>query len=79
MLQKTDWHRVCVFKPYLRENVYKYMSKGQRVYVTGKVSYGEIKDEQGNTHVATSIIADEVIFITDSNRNPSSAAPSGGN
>jgi len=70
-LQKTDWHRICVFKPYLRENVYKFMSKGQRVYVSGKISYGEIKDDQGNAHTATSVIADDVIFITDANKNRS--------
>lgn len=66
MLQKTDWHRICVFKPYLRDTVYKYMTKGQRVYITGRISYGEINDDQGKAHMTTSIIADDVIFITDS-------------
>lgn len=70
MMQKTDWHRICVFKPYLRDTVYKYMTKGQRVFLTGRVSYGEIKDEQGSSHITTSIIAEDVIFISDSaNRN----------
>jgi len=72
MLQKTDWHRICVFKPYLRDSVYKYMSKGQRVYVNGRISYGEITDDQGKTHTTTSIIADDVIFISDP-RNKSAA------
>jgi len=44
--------------------VYKYLSKGQRVYVTGRISYGEVKDESGNSHTTTSIIADDVIFIS---------------
>ena len=61
--QKTDWHRVCVFKPNLRENVFNYMQKGQRVYVTGKIMYGEIKDESGNVQNTTSILADDVIFF----------------
>ncbi|ODM98502.1 Single-stranded DNA-binding protein, mitochondrial [Orchesella cincta] len=64
VLQKTDWHRVCVFKPYLRDSVYKYLNKGQRVYVTGRVSYGEVKDEKGASHTTSSIIADDVIFIS---------------
>jgi len=75
MLQKTDWHRVCVFKPYLRDSVYKYMSKGQRVYVNGRISYGEITDDQGKTQTTTSIIADDVIFISDPRGNKPSAAP----
>jgi len=75
MLQKTDWHRVCVFKPYLRDSVYKYMSKGQRVYVNGRISYGEITDEQGKTITTTSIIADDVIFISDPRGNKAPATP----
>lgn len=61
--QKTDWHRICIFKPSLRDSVYNYMHKGQRVYVTGRLAYGEIKDEAGNTRSATSIIAEDVIFF----------------
>ncbi|ODN01411.1 Single-stranded DNA-binding protein, mitochondrial [Orchesella cincta] len=72
VLQKTDWHRICVFKPYLRDSVYKYLNKGQRVYVTGRISYGEIKDESGASHTTTSIIADDVIFISSTPTSKSS-------
>jgi len=75
MLQKTDWHRICVFKPYLRDSVYKYMSKGQRVYVNGRISYGEITDDQGKTQTTTSIIADDVIFISDPRGNKPAPPP----
>lgn len=47
IVQRTDWHKICVFKPNLRENVYTYLKKGQRVLVSGKISYGEYKDEEG--------------------------------
>lgn len=63
LIQKTDWHRVCVFRPNLRENVANYLKKGQRVMVNGKLSYGEMKDEEGNTKSTTSVIADDVIFF----------------
>ncbi|KAJ8675584.1 hypothetical protein QAD02_011370 [Eretmocerus hayati] len=63
VMQKTDWHRVCVFKPTLRENVYNYLRKGQRVMVNGRLSYGELKDEDGNVRNSTSIIADDVVFF----------------
>ncbi|XP_075234405.1 mitochondrial single stranded DNA-binding protein isoform X2 [Lycorma delicatula] len=61
--QKTEWHRICIFKPSLRDTVYNYLRKGQRVYVSGRISYGEIKDDHGNTRPATSIIADDIIFF----------------
>lgn len=62
-VQRTDWHRICVFKPILRDTVYTYLKKGQRVYVSGKITYGEIKDEDGNARTTTAIVADDVIFF----------------
>ncbi|XP_003697641.2 single-stranded DNA-binding protein, mitochondrial [Apis florea] len=62
-VQRTDWHKICVFKPNLRENVYTYLKKGQRVLVSGKISYGEYKDEEGIIKSTTAVIADDVIFF----------------
>lgn len=62
-VQRTDWHRICVFKPTLRDTVYTYLKKGQRVYVSGRLTYGEIKDESGNPRTTTAIVADDVIFF----------------
>ncbi|XP_075972424.1 mitochondrial single stranded DNA-binding protein [Anticarsia gemmatalis] len=63
ILQRTDWHRVSIFKPGLRDTIYKYLKKGQRVYVTGKLSYGEVKMDDGQVRTASTIIADDVIFF----------------
>ncbi|XP_055615472.1 single-stranded DNA-binding protein, mitochondrial [Toxorhynchites rutilus septentrionalis] len=62
-MQKTDWHRVAVFKPGLRDAVMSYLRKGQRTMVTGKITYGEITDQEGKQRTTTSIIADDVIFL----------------
>ncbi|XP_066999731.1 single-stranded DNA-binding protein, mitochondrial [Anabrus simplex] len=62
-VQRTDWHRVCVFKPYLRDTVYNFLKKGQRVYVTGRLTYGEVKDESGNLRSTTAVVADDIIFF----------------
>ncbi|PBC25589.1 single-stranded DNA-binding protein, mitochondrial [Apis cerana] len=67
IVQRTDWHKICVFKPNLRENVYTYLKKGQRVLVSGKISYGEYKDEEGVTKSSTAVIADDVIFFHHNN------------
>ncbi|XP_043510944.1 single-stranded DNA-binding protein, mitochondrial isoform X2 [Frieseomelitta varia] len=63
LVQRTDWHKICVFKPNLRETVFTYLQKGQRVLVSGKITYGEFKDEEGTTKTSTSVIADDVIFF----------------
>ncbi|KAJ6640197.1 Single-stranded DNA-binding protein, mitochondrial [Pseudolycoriella hygida] len=61
--QSTDWHRVVVFKPALRESVLNFLKKGQRALVTGKITYGEVIDPQGKPRLSPSIVADDVILF----------------
>ncbi|GFT47302.1 single-stranded DNA-binding protein, mitochondrial [Nephila pilipes] len=69
MRQKTDWHRIAVFKASLRETVLEYLKKGSRVYVDGRIVYSEYNDPKGNVCSSTSIVANDVIFIGRSPRN----------
>lgn len=62
-MQKTDWHKICVFKPNLRDFVYKYLKKGQRTMITGRINYSEFKGADGNVSSSTSIIADDIVFF----------------
>lgn len=64
---KTDWHRISVFKPGLRELAENYVKSGNRLMVEGKISYGHIIDRNGGSIPTTSIIAEEVIFLSSSN------------
>lgn len=66
--QKTEWHRVSVFKPGLRSIAENYVKSGNRLYVEGKLSYGHIIDGQGNAVPTTSIIADEILFLSKSGK-----------
>ncbi|KAL5287163.1 SSBP1 family protein [Megaselia abdita] len=61
--QRTEWHRVVVFKPNLRDTVMDYLKKGNRAMIQGKLSYGEIVDAEGKQRPSTSIIADDIIFF----------------
>lgn len=63
-LQRTEWHRIVCFKPGLRETVWNYLKKGHRVFVTGRLTYGEILGEDGKQKTTTAIAADDVIFLT---------------
>ncbi|KAG7206596.1 hypothetical protein KM043_000280 [Ampulex compressa] len=62
-VQRTDWHKVCVFRPYLRESVFHHLKKGQRVLINGRLTYGEFKDDEGNSKPSTAIVAEDVIFF----------------
>lgn len=64
--QHTDWHRIVVFKPNLRDTVLNYLKKGQRALVQGKITYGEIIDQEGKPRASTSIIAEDIVFFKES-------------
>ncbi|XP_077356673.1 single-stranded DNA-binding protein, mitochondrial [Festucalex cinctus] len=67
--QKTTWHRVSVFKPGLRDVAYQYIKKGSRILVEGKLDYGEYVDKNQVRRQATTIIADNIIFLSDNVRD----------
>lgn len=66
--QKTEWHRISVFKPGLRTLAENYVKSGTRLLVEGKLSYGHIIDSQGNAVPTTSIIAEDIIFMSKKGR-----------
>ncbi|XP_061108459.1 single-stranded DNA-binding protein, mitochondrial [Conger conger] len=68
--QKTTWHRISVFRPGLRDVAYQYVKKGSRVFVEGKLDYGEYLDKNSVRRQATTIIADNIIFLSDTTREP---------
>ncbi|XP_009202254.1 single-stranded DNA-binding protein, mitochondrial isoform X1 [Papio anubis] len=55
--QKTTWHRISVFRPGLRDVAYQYVKKGSRIYLEGKIDYGEYMDKNNVRRQATTIIA----------------------
>lgn len=65
LIQQTDWHRIAVFKPFLRESVYRYLSRGQRVMVQGRIGYLERRDPENNQLVmkTATIVAEDVVFF----------------
>ena len=50
----------------------EYLKKGQKVYIEGRIEYGQYQDKEGNTRYTTDIIGYEMQFMTPKN------APSGG-
>ncbi|XP_063074156.1 single-stranded DNA-binding protein, mitochondrial [Engraulis encrasicolus] len=67
--QKTTWHRISVFKPGLRDVAYQYVKKGSRLLVEGKLDYGEYVDKNNVRRQATTIIVDNIVFLSDNIRD----------
>lgn len=61
---RVDWHRIAVFAPKLQENVEKFVRQGDRVHVTGRLHYNLVRDKSGDQRYVSSIIADDIIFLT---------------
>lgn len=58
----TSWHSVLVWEKQ-GENACKYLSKGKRVLIEGRVSYRQYTDKNDIKHSVTEIIAHTVNFI----------------
>lgn len=60
----TEWHTVTVFGR-RAEGLAKFLSKGHRVHVEGKLRTRQYEDREGNKRQSTEIIADEVTALGD--------------
>ena len=66
----ADWHTVVVWSKQA-EAVNAYVSKGDRVYVSGRLAQNVWEDDEGQRRHRTEIHASEVIFLD--SRNGSAA------
>ena len=63
----TDWHTVIVWDK-LAEAVNQYVSKGQRIYVEGRLVQNSWTGDDGQRRYRAEVHAQEVVFL-DSSRN----------
>ena len=71
---QTEWHNIVV-RNKAAEICEKYLSKGDRVYIEGKIKTRKWQDDSGNDRYSTEINVDEFTFLTTKNQgesNPSS-------
>ena len=77
--EQTQWHNVVVWGKQA-EVVEKYLDKGMQVAVTGKITYRNYDDKDGNKKYITEIEANTFTMLgqkSDDNRSASPAAPIG--
>ena len=59
----TEWHN-CVVRNKAAEVCEKYLSKGDRIYVEGRIKTRQWQGEDGNTRYSTEIQVNEFTFLT---------------
>ncbi len=60
--ERTEWHRIIAWRR-LWEICGEYLSKGQQVYVEGRIQTNAWEDKEGNKRYTTEIIANTVQFL----------------
>jgi len=78
--ERTEWHRLTFFGK-LADIVEQYVTKGDRLYVEGRLEYSQTEDQQGHTRYWTDIVVTEMIMLGQGAGAPSGSfggGPSGG-
>ncbi len=82
-VEETDWHNIVVWDKQA-EACGKFLTKGSKVFVEGKMKTRKYDDKNGITRYTTEIIASKVDFVSTKNDgarppHPAEHASSGGN
>lgn len=65
--EKTEWHRVVMWNNRgsgLADVAERYLKKGDRVYVEGRVEYRTWEDKEGKTRYSTEVVAREMMMLS---------------
>ena len=60
---RTDWHNVIFYRN-LAKVVEKYVHKGDKLYVEGRIRYRSYDDSKGNRRIVTEIYADNMELLS---------------
>ena len=62
MRDKTEWHRVVFFGK-TAETIERYLDKGSKIYVEGKLQTRKWQDKDGNDRWTTEIVGSQFNFL----------------
>jgi len=70
-VSNTEWHNIVVWRG-LADIAGKYLKKGSKIYVEGKLRTRSWQDQEGNTRYTTEVVADNMTML---DRAGDNAAP----
>ena len=73
--ERTEWHRVVIFNEGLAKIAEKFLTKGAKVLIEGKLATSKWKDSDGNDRYTTEIVANEMLMLGGRSSGASAAAP----
>lgn len=63
-VDRTEWHNIVVGKKGLTEVCEKYLRKGHKIFLEGKIRTRQWTDKEGQTRYSTEIQMDELTMLT---------------
>ena len=54
--EKTEWHRVVCFSPGLSDVIERYVKKGSKLYIEGKLQTRKWQDQSGQDRYSTEVV-----------------------
>jgi single-strand DNA-binding protein len=70
----TDWHDVVLWRG-LAEVAEKYLHKGTKIYVEGKLKKRSWQDKEGNTRYSTEVVGDEMTILSRQENKENNVTP----
>jgi len=70
-ITNTDWHNIVLWRG-LADVAEKYVKKGDKIYIEGKLKTRSWQDQEGNTKYTTEVVADNMVML---GRNENSSNP----
>ena len=61
-VSQTEWHDIVLWRG-LAEIAEKYLNKGSRIYIEGKIRTRKWEDKEGNNRYRTEIMADNMTML----------------
>ena len=71
---RTEWHNIVLWRG-LAETVEKYVHKGDKLYIEGKIRSRSYDDQNGQRRYITEIVADNMEMLTPKPASGPSAQP----
>ncbi len=69
LVENTDWHNIAIWRPGLFGIAEKYLRKGNKVYVEGKLRSRSYEDQDKNTRYVTEVIVDNLVLLGAPNKD----------
>jgi len=70
----TDWHAIVLWRG-LAEVAEKYLVKGTKIYVEGKLKKRSWQDKEGLTRYSTEVVGDEMTILSKIENKENNTAP----